>query len=101
MTSSQIDDAAAVALGVDVTDEAIEVHLADGRAVSVPLDWYPRLAEGSAAERAKWELIGGGRGIHWPDLDEDIAVVDLLAGRSSGESRSSLERWRQGRSRAG
>lgn len=101
MTSSQIDETAAVAREVDVTDEALDVQLADGRVVSVPLDWYPRLVEGSAAERAKWKLIGRGRGIHWPDLDEDIAVVDLLAGRRSDESLSSLKRWREGRSRAG
>lgn len=84
-----------------MTDEAIEVVLADGRTLTVPLEWYPRLQHGSPRERKNWRLIGSGVGIHWPDLDEDISVEGLLAGRRSGESAASVERWSANRSRAG
>ena len=67
------------AVDVAVTDDMLRVRLADGREVSVPLAWFPRLARGSAAERGRWQLIGGGVGIHWPDLDEDLSVAGLLA----------------------
>jgi uncharacterized protein DUF2442 len=87
----------AVAQGVTASDEALIVDLADGRSISVPLAWFPRLAHGAAAERANWRLIGGGVGIHWPDLDEDISVESLLAGRRSGETQESLRRWLQAR----
>jgi hypothetical protein len=73
------------------------VELVDGRTISVPVAWYPRLAHGSASERNHWRLIGAGEGIHWPDLDEDISVEGLLAGRQSGESQASLRRWLQTR----
>jgi hypothetical protein len=69
------------------------VWLADGRRISVPLRWFPRLAHGAAAELARWELIGRGRGIHWPLLDEDVSVEGLLTGRRSGECRASVRRW--------
>ena len=69
------------------------VHLDDGRALSVPLAWYPRLLHGTTQEREKLELIGHGEGIHWPDLDEDVSVEGLLAGRRSVESDASLSRW--------
>ena len=75
------------------------MELRDGRVVSVPLTWYPRLAEGSARERRRWELLGPGIGIHWPDLDEDISVEGLLQGLPSGESRASLDKWRVARKR--
>ena len=78
---------------VRVTHEELSVDLVDGRTVTVPVQWYPRLANGTPAERRHWRLIGRGEGIHWPDLDEDIGVEDLLAGRPSGESRTSLQRW--------
>ena len=78
-------------------DEALIVDLADGRTITVPLAWFPRLAHGTVAERANWRLIGGGVGIHWPDLDEDISVESLLAGRRSGETQTSLRRWLQAR----
>lgn len=83
----------AVAMAVRVTDDALVVDLSDGRTLSVPLVWYPRLMHGTAAERAHWRLIGNGEGVHWPDLDEDIGVEGLLAGRPSGESQHSLKRW--------
>ncbi|MDR7485648.1 MAG: DUF2442 domain-containing protein [Armatimonadota bacterium] len=82
---------------VRVTDEELVVDLVDGRTVAVPVQWYPRLAHGTPAERRNWKLIGRGEGIHWPDLDEDIAVEDLLTGRPSGESQVSLQRWLKSR----
>jgi hypothetical protein len=82
---------------VACSEDALTVHLDDGRVLSVPLAWYPRLLEGTAAERANYALIGGGEGIHWPELDEDISVEGLLAGRRSAESAGSLAKWRQGR----
>ncbi|MGQ0569047.1 MAG: DUF2442 domain-containing protein [Armatimonadota bacterium] len=84
---------------VRVTDEELAVDLVDGRTVTVPVQWYPRLANGTPTERRNWRLIGRGEGIHWPDLDEDIAVEDLLAGRPSGESQTSLQRWLKSRGR--
>lgn len=93
MSSSVERIAQAVALRVAVTDEALIVELFDGRTVSVPLAWYPRLEHATRRERAAWSLIGGGTGIHWEPLDEDISVEGLLAGRPSGESQASLERW--------
>jgi Protein of unknown function (DUF2442) len=81
------------ARNVIVSDDALMVDLADGRTITVPLAWFPRLAHGTPAERAKWRLMGGGEGIHWPDLDEDVSVESLLAGRKSGETQESLRRW--------
>ena len=78
---------------VFVTDDALTVELTDGRTLSAPLAWYPRLAHGTPEERGHWRFIGGGEGIHWPDLDEDISVENLLAGKPSGESQRSLKRW--------
>ena len=81
------------AIDVNVSVDALTVELSDGRTISVPLDWYPRLVHATGAERANWRLIGRGHGIHWEDLDEDISVEGLLAGRPSGESQSSLRKW--------
>lgn len=78
---------------VAVNDDTLSVELGDGRIVSAPLAWYPRLVHAIAEERTGWRLIGRGQGIHWQDLDEDISVEGLLAGRPSGESQASLERW--------
>jgi hypothetical protein len=99
MSTSVAATETATARNVRVTDRALVVELRDGRVVSVPLEWYPRLAEGSPTERRRWELIGTGIGIHWPDLDEDISVDGLLQGLPSGESPTSLERWRASRKR--
>ena len=82
---------------VAVTADALIVDLLDGRTIAVPLAWYPRLAHGTDTERAHWRFIGEGEGIHWPDLDEDISVEGLLAGRRSGETQASLRRWLDGR----
>src|ERR1700683_1580087 len=83
----------ALAQSVSVSDDALAVDRADGRTITVPLAWFPRLAHGTPTERANWRLIAGGEGIHWPDLDEDISVESLLAGRRSGEAQDSLRRW--------
>src|ERR1700733_11118344 len=99
MTTLVIDGAASRATAVRLTEDTLVVDLADGRTVSVPLTWYPRLMQGSPAERANHRLIGEGEGIHWPDLDEDISVENILAGRVSGESSKSFERWLSARSK--
>jgi hypothetical protein len=97
MNSSVSEGRVAQAQKVRVTHEELVVDLVDGRTVKVPVQWYPRLANATPAERRNWRLIGRGEGIHWPDLDEDIAVEDLLAGRHSGESQLSLQRWLRAR----
>ena len=89
------------ALRVAVTEDALAVDLADGRTVIAPLAWYPRLLHGTNEERKRWRLIGGGEGVHWPDLDEDISVDGLLAGRRSGESQRSFKRWLADRAASG
>lgn len=86
-----------VAQSVSVTADDLIISLTDGRSLSVPLTWYPRLQHGTREERNRWRLIGGGAGIHWPDLDEDISVAGLVAGRTSGESARSFERWLKAR----
>lgn len=84
---------AASARRVNITDLELVADLEDGRTISVPVAWFPRLAHGTPEERANWRLIGNGEGIHWPDLDEDISVQSLLTGRRSGEKSESLRRW--------
>mgnify|MGYP006451199571 CR=1 FL=1 len=81
------------AKAISFTEDSMVVYLDDGRSISVPLAWYPRLNSGTAKEREHYELIGDGEGIHWPDLDEDISVEGIIAGRGSVESAKSLERW--------
>jgi Protein of unknown function (DUF2442) len=81
------------AQSVAVRDDGLTAELSDGRSITVPLAWYPRLVHGTSAERNNWRLSGQGRGIHWPDLDEDISVENLLAGQPSGESQKSLQKW--------
>jgi Protein of unknown function (DUF2442) len=68
----------ATAIDVRVTDERLIVTLADGRELSAPLAWFPRLSEATAEQRQKWRLIGRGHGIHWPEVDEDVSVASLL-----------------------
>jgi hypothetical protein len=65
---------------VEVSDETIAAHLVDGRVISVPLAWSWRLSEATPAQRANWQLIGDGHGIHWPDVDEDISAEGMLSG---------------------
>jgi uncharacterized protein DUF2442 len=81
------------AVHVTVTDDTLSVDLDDGRTIAVPIGWFPRLAYGTASERANVEIAGGGFGLHWPDLDEDIGVEGLLLGKKSQESRASFARW--------
>ena len=88
----------AKAQSVRVDEESLTVDLGDGRTISVPLAWYPRLVHAMPEERSHWRLIGHGQGIHWPELDEDISVQDLLMGKPSGESQRSLKRWLETRS---
>lgn len=97
MSTSGIEIKEALAQGVSVSDDALVVDLVDGRTITAPLAWFPRLAPGTPTERANWRFIAGGEGIHWPDLDEDISVESLLAGRRSGESQESLRQWLQRR----
>ena|SRR6267378_5801526 len=80
-------------LNVAVTDDTLSVDLDDGRTVSVPIGWYPRLAHGTDSERGNFQISGAGHGVHWPDLDEDIGVEGLLLGKRSSESATSFERW--------
>jgi hypothetical protein len=82
-----------IAINVMLTADRLVVELADGRSLSVPLTWYPRLSNGSDSERQNWQLLGDGYAIEWPDLDEHIGVEGLLAGRRSGESQSSFSGW--------
>ena len=86
-----------LATAVVVTDDTLTAELTDGRSISAPLAWYPRLLHASSAERRNWQLIARGEGIHWPDVDEDISVASLIAGRPSAESAASLQRWLAGR----
>jgi hypothetical protein len=97
MTTSAVDTSAARIQGLRVSDDQLTAELTDGRTISVPLGWYPRLLHGTKKERSHFRLIGQGRGIHWPDLDEDISVENLLLGKPSGESQQSLKRWLEGR----
>jgi len=78
MSTSHVSAPAARAVDVRFTDDALVVRLRDGRVLSVPLDWFPTLRKATIAERSKWELLGDGIGIHWPDLDEDISIAGLL-----------------------
>ncbi len=93
MSSSTTESAVVRAETVSVTDDTLTVELSDGRSISAPLAWYPRLLHGTPKERSNWRLVGQGAGIHWPAPDEDISVQNLLAGQASGESQRSLKRW--------
>jgi hypothetical protein len=91
--STSTDELHAQAADVVLTNEEVTVRLVDGRTIIVPLVWYPRLVHAKIKERKNWRFIGGGEGIHWPDLDEDISVRNLLLGYPSGESHESFKRW--------
>ncbi|HEX9840279.1 MAG TPA: DUF2442 domain-containing protein [Anaerolineales bacterium] len=84
-------------INVSVTDDTLTVDLEDGRTVSVPIGWYPRLAHGTSAERTNVRIAGAGFGLHWPDLDEDIGIEGLLLGKRSNESPQSFEKWLKAR----
>jgi hypothetical protein len=93
MSSSVVEIEEARAQRVTVSEDSLTVDLVDGRTIIVPLVWYPRLWHGTPAERDSFEIIGDGALIHWPELDEDLSVSGLLAGRHSGENQQSLARW--------
>ena len=86
--SSSVIEANPRAQEVEVTEDELRVSLADGRRVSVPLAWFPRLLHASAAQRAKWELLGDGEGIHGPDVDEDLSVAGILRGAPAPGAKS-------------
>ena len=98
MTISVVEIEVPNAVGVTVSEETLSVDLNDGRTVSVPLAWFPRLIHAAPEERNNWRLIGKGQGIHWEDIDEDISVEGLLAGKPSGESQASFKKWLSQRS---
>ncbi len=93
MTTLPVEIQLARATRVAVGEDSLTVDLTDGRTISVPLAWYPRLMHATIAEREHWRLIGDGEGVHWPDLDEDLSVEGLLVGRPSAESLPSFQHW--------
>ncbi|RME77055.1 MAG: DUF2442 domain-containing protein [Chloroflexi bacterium] len=93
MNSVVVNIAIPKIIGVEITEDTLKLNLEDGRAISVPLSWYPRLAYATEKERQNYQIAGAGYGVHWPDLDEDIGVQGLLAGKRSNESPESLKRW--------
>jgi hypothetical protein len=100
MSSSIVESREALAIRVTVSEDALSVELADGRTIAAPLAWYPRLERATTEERNSWRLLGGGRGIHWPAIDEDISVLNLLGGQPSAESQSSFKMWLASRTKA-
>ena len=99
MRSSTVETREALAIHVEVGQDTLSVELADGRTIAAPIAWYPRLAHGTPEERQSWRLLGGGLGIHWAALDEDISVANLLAGQPSTESQDSFKKWLAGRAK--
>ena len=93
MSTLNLEPSVARVLNLRVSDDALALDLADGRVISAPLVWYPRLLHGNALERGRWEIIGDGEGVHWPLLDEDLSVESILAGRRSAEGTRSLQQW--------
>jgi len=93
MSTLRTEMKTAKAQKVTITEDSIIVDLIDGRTISAPIAWYPRLSHGRPEERNNLRLIGRGEGIHWPDLDEDVSIQNLLAGKPSGESQRSFQRW--------
>ena len=88
------------AQNVVVTDDALTVDLSDGRTISVPLAWYPRLLHSTPNERNNWRFIGANDGIHWPDIDEDISIKNIILGKPSGESQKFFQRWLEERKKS-
>ena len=93
MTSSNLELRVPAIQSVSVGRLRLTFELEDGRTVTAPLDWFPRLKQATAHERKNWELIGAGFGVHWPDLDEDISVENMLLGQRSMESERSFQNW--------
>ena len=88
------------AISVSISEDSLSVELDDGRTVTIPISWYPRLFHASEKERLNFRLIGNGAGIHWEDLDEDISTAGIIAGHRSQESQSSFKKWLEQRSKA-
>jgi hypothetical protein len=99
MSSSAAETTLPLAVAVEAHEGSLAFMLSDGRTISIPLSWYPRLAEATPSERNNWRLIGRGEGVHWPDLDEDVSVDAVVRGKASGEAPASLQRWRSARRR--
>ncbi len=93
MTTSALEIQVPNAGNVTITEDTLTVDLSDGRTISAPLAWFPRLQHATQEERKRWRLIGQGQGVHWDEIDEDISVEGLLAGKPSGESQESFKRW--------
>jgi len=93
MSTLAVEIVEARAQNVEIDADRLVVDLMDGRTISSPLAWYPRLWHGKPEERSRFEIIGDGAYIYWPELDEDLSVAGILAGRRSGESLESLQRW--------
>ncbi len=93
MTTSVVEIEVSGATTISITEDTLTADLADGRTIAVPLVWYPRLVHATPEERSNWELHAAGQHLRWPDLDEDLSVEGLLAGRKSGESHKSFKRW--------
>ena len=93
MATSTVELEVPGATALAVTEDTLTAELADGRTISVPFAWYPRLVHATPEERSRWELHAAGQHIHWPYLDEDLSVEGLLAGRPSGEGQKSFGRW--------
>lgn len=93
MLTSTIEFTVPTAENVSITYDALTVDLSDGRSITVPLAWYPRLINATKAELDNWRLVGKGYGIHWEDIDEDISIEGLLLGKPSGESQTSFKKW--------
>ena len=100
MSISAVEITIPTAQSVKITDDTLSVELSDGRTISVPLAWFPRLLHATREERNNWRLIGKGEGIHWERIDEDISVEALLEGRRSSETRASFEEWLAARKRS-
>ncbi|MEK7404788.1 MAG: DUF2442 domain-containing protein [Acidobacteriota bacterium] len=84
---------------VKVTEDVLSVSLMDGRIITVPLAWYPRLLHGSPKQRSRWEICGGGYGIHWPELDEDLSTEGLLRGAPAPRKAQPPPKTRKGQGR--
>jgi hypothetical protein len=93
MSSSPTEVRDARAQAIEVREDTIAVDLVDGRTMTVPIVWYPRLWYGTKEERNHFEILDEGRYIHWPDLDEDLSIDGMVAGRRSGGNPASLKKW--------
>ena len=98
MSTLEIDIQEARAQDIRVNDDVLAVDLTDGRTIITPLAWFPRLMDGTPQERANFEIIGDGKYIHWVDLDEDLTIAGILAGKRAKENPESLKKWLASRS---